>query len=362
MRIGLVVYGDLHAVTGGNVYDQKLVDHLRAHGHDVELISLPVGSYARHLTQNYSLSLGHRLSEGGFDVIVQDELTHPSLVRVNARLKRRGRGPIVSIVHHLRTSEEWPERQARLYRRVERRYLETVDAFVFNSETTRMSVEELILQKTRSIVATPGGDRLPALFSRSEVELRAREAGDRRLLFVGNLIPRKGLHVLVDALAALDSDQWQLEVVGRADVAPDYVRQLHQQCETHGLSDRIRFLGALEGDALAERYRASQALVVPSLYEGFGIVFLEAMGFGLPVIAGGGGASDEIVQHEVTGLLVQPHDVFGLSVHLRRLIEDLELLERLSITALEVFASHPTWDQSMSAVESFISQLAENGV
>ncbi len=358
MRIGLVVYGDLTEVTGGNVYDHKLVEHLRACEHDVELIAFPHGSYARHLTQNYSVPQRRKLLGASLDIVVQDELTHPSLVGINQRMKRKGGPPLVAIVHHLRTSEEWPERQARFYRKVELRYLQTIDAFVFNSETTRESVEELLQKKTRNIVATPGGDRLPALLSRARVSARAREDGDRRLLFVGNLIRRKGLHVLLDALAKLDNDGWHLDVVGRTDASPDYVRDVQRQCAAHGLSERVRFLGALDGDALAERYRSSHVLVVPSLYEGFGIVYLEAMGFGLPVIAGGGGASDEIVQHEVTGLLVQPHDVFGLTVHLTRLVEDRDLLERLSLTAFEAFHSHPSWEQSMAAIESFLIDVA----
>jgi len=358
VRIGFIFFGDLQQITGGNVYDKFLVDHLAANGHEVDLFAVPEQSYAHHLTHNTSSDLSRALDGRSYDLLLQDELAHPSLFRLNRDLKRSLGAPIVSVVHHLRSSEDWPAREKRLYRRVEERYLETIDGFVFNSETTRESVEAILQKIAWSIVATPGGDRLPALLTRSQIEERAREPGERKLLFVGNLIERKGLHVLLDALAELKDEAFRLDIVGRDDLDPDYAREMQAKCAQLGLTSKVQFSGALDGEALAERYRRSHALVVPSLYEGFGIVFLEAMGFGLPVIAGGGGASDEIVRHETTGLLVQPHDIFGLAIQLRRLIEDQQLLARLSTAALETFATHPTWQQSMTAIESFLIEVA----
>ncbi|MGH9388731.1 MAG: glycosyltransferase, partial [Vicinamibacteria bacterium] len=160
MRTGLVVYGSLEVVSGGNLYDQNLVSHLRSSGHSVEVVSIPLRSYALNLAQNFSAGLRRRLVRSSFDVLLEDELAHPSLFHLNRSLSRSAAAPLVSIVHHLRSSEERAEWQNDLYRRVEKRYLLSVDAFVFNSETTRETVESLLGKKTRNVVATPGGDRL----------------------------------------------------------------------------------------------------------------------------------------------------------------------------------------------------------
>ncbi|MEK7323802.1 MAG: glycosyltransferase, partial [Chloroflexota bacterium] len=141
MRLGLLIYGSLDTISGGYLYDRMLVEHLWRAGDDVEIISLPWRNYAQHLTDNFSSSLLARLRRGHFDVLLQDELNHPSLFWLNRSL--RGRYPIIAIVHHLRVSEARPAWQNWLYCQVERRYLASVDGFIFNSETTKKAVEAL---------------------------------------------------------------------------------------------------------------------------------------------------------------------------------------------------------------------------
>ena len=355
VHIGLVVYGQLEEVSGGNLYDQKLVEHLRDRGHDVDILSLPHGSYARHLAQNFSASLKRRLQES-YDVLLQDELTHPSLFRSN----RAATAPIVCIVHHLLSSERHAAWRTNFYLRIEKHYLETVGAFVFNSHTTRESVEELLSKKTHNVVATPGGDRLGANLTGPEIYQRALAEGPLRILFVGNLIERKGLHVLLEALAELREQAWHLDIVGSEEMDPGYSSRMQQRIDALELRSRLTLHGVLGAEQLAERYQESQLLVVPSSYEGFGIVYLEAHSFGVPVIASAAGATDEIVHHESNGFLIQPGDTFSLSRQLERILEDRALLGRLSLAALESFDAHPTWEQSMDQIEEFLKTIVRD--
>lgn len=362
MRVGLVVYGGLEVVSGGNLYDQTLVSHLRSSGHSVEVVSIPLRSYALNLAQNFSAGLSRRLVQSSFDVVLEDELAHPSLVRLNRILRRHAAAPpknIVSIVHHLRSSEDRAEWQNDLYRRVEKRYLLSVDAFVFNSETTRETVESLLGKKTRNVVAPPGGDRFSRAVTLPEVLARAAEEGELRILFAGNLIPRKGLHHLLKALHSLEGRPFRLDVVGREEVDRRYAAAVREQVRELSLEGRVHFHGALAGGDLEERFRAAQLLVVPSSYEGFGIVYLEAMGFGLPVIASASGATDEIVRHESTGFLVPPGDAWSLARRIESLLEDRALLSQMSLAAYEAFEDHPGWKDSMTSIEGFLAGLLE---
>ncbi len=355
MRVGLVMYGDVEReVSGGNLYDLELVRHLRRQSHEVQIFSLPHASYVRHLTDNLTRELIRELAAADVDVLLEDELAHPSLFHLNRRLRRGTRYPIASVVHHLRSSEDHPEWQHRFYRLVEKRYLRTIDAFIFNSETTRESVESLLGEKTRSIVATPGGDRLGPASGPETIAERALESGPLRLLFVGNLIRRKGLHDLFAALVHLTDLEWTLDVVGNRGVDPSYVEELEEQSKAAGICSHLTFHGELSDETLRERYRESHVLVVPSSYEGFGMVYLEAMGFGLPVIAGAAGAADEVVSHEVTGFLVFPTDHGSFSRQLRRLAQDRDLLSRMSLAALQSFQQQPTWDDTTRAIEAFL--------
>ena len=157
------------------------------------------------------------------------------------------------------------------------------------------------------------------------------------------MIRRKGLHDLLTALAPLRDRDWHLDVVGSLERDPDYVADIRRRARTLDLAERLTLHGTFGGSLLTEKYAKCQLLVVPSSYEGFGIVYLEAMSFGLPVIANTAGATDEIVRHESTGFLVQPGDTVSLGRQIERVMDDPDLLARMSLASLEAFRDHPTW-------------------
>lgn len=356
MRAGLIVYGSLETVTGGFVYDRKLVEYLQSNGDSVEIFPIPWRTYSRHLLDNFSGSLLRSLSRATLDVLLQDELNHPSLFRINNRLRQAGY-PIVSVVHHLRCSEIRPAWQNRLYSVIEKRYLLTVDGFVFNSLTTRETVEGLIGGGKPAVVAYPGRDRDVSALSRELVQARAMEPGPIRLLMVGSLIPRKNLHTLLNALASLPSDIWRLEVVGSLETDPQYARQVKDKIEAQSLGDRVNLLGILTGRGLAERYSSSQILANPSSYEGFGLVYLEGKSYGLPALASTTGAAHEVITHGLDGFLVSPSRPEIMAQHILELHRDRAKLARMSLAALERYEAYPTWEASAKTIRSFLRDL-----
>ncbi len=333
-----------------------LVAHLRACGDQVEVFSLPWRNYARHLLDNASTALVKRLRDGRYDVLLQDELNHPSLLNVNRTLSGRvqnRRPPIVSIVHHLRASESHPAWVMPLYQRVERAYLRSCDAFVFNSATTRDSVFALSGRAAPHAIAYPAGDR----FGAPPVADRSFD-GVLRLIFVGNVGARKGLHTLIDALAQARCE-WSLDVIGSETVEPAYAMRMRARAQTLGLADKLRWHGRLDDAQLAGMYAASDALVVPSQYEGFGIVYLEAMGFGVPVIASSAGAAREIVTDGADGFLISPEHAEALAAAIERL-SDPARLAAMRMAALARFARHPGWDAACAQIRAFLLTLTSD--
>jgi glycosyltransferase involved in cell wall biosynthesis len=354
MNIGLIIYGRLDTLSGGYLYDRKLVARLQEMGDTVEIISLPWDGYGRSLMHNSWFALQEQLRQAEFDILLQDELNHPSLFWLNKKLRGQIEYPIISIVHHLRCSEARPRWQNWLYRLVERRYLTSVDGFVFNSQTTRQVVQSLVGDRQPHVVALPAGDRFQTALATAQIEVRANKSGPLRLLFVGNLIPRKGLHNLLEAVAQLPQSDWQLDVVGDTVVSPRYTQQIQQTITKQNLGDNVTLHGPLNDEPLAEKMANSDLLVVPSSYEGYGIVYLEGMGFGLPAIAGKGGAAHEIITEGVDGFLVGDGETAVLAQHLRTLHHNRALLTKMSLAAHARFQTHPTWQQSMGQIHKYL--------
>ena len=356
MHIGLIIYGSLDTMSGGYLYDRMLVNYLQRQGENVEIISLPQGSFLSHLADNFHFRLPAQL-----DILIEDELNHPSLLSANAQPHPY---PIVSLVHNLHSLEKRPAWQNTFYRVIERKYLNSVDGFIFNSLTTRGAVIKIGGDRRTApysdkpfIVATPGGDRLGSL-SVKEVRQRAMKSGPLRLLFLANVTPLKGLHVLLEALTHPYSD-FQLDIVGSLEVDLDYAHEMQRYTTAHGLKDHVTFHGVLDGARLIEKIKQAHLLVIPSFYEGFGIAYLEGMAFGLPAIGTTAGAIPLLISDGENGYLIKPGDSKMLANHIHELAANRVLLTQLSLAALKRFQSQPTWEQSAKAIRNFLLQMLQ---
>jgi glycosyltransferase involved in cell wall biosynthesis len=355
--VGLLIYGELTPRSGGYLYDLKLVEHLRTHRHSVEIVSLPWRNYFSHLSDNFSRPLFERLRRLDLDLLLQDELNHPSLFALNRRLRPHIGYPIVSIVHHLRSSEPRSRLLNWFYRFIETRYLNSVDAFIFNSHTTRGVVEPLLTRPRPQVVAHPAGDRLHPQISAAEIKRRAQRPGALQLVFLGSITRRKAPHLIVEALAQLPRGDFELHLAGSLEVEPGYATRLQAAITRYELSAFVHLHGHLSDRELAELLRGSQVLVLPSGYEGYGIAYVEGMGFGLPAIGTRAGAAPEVVTHGRDGYLIPPGDSSALAAHLHTLHRDRSQLTRMGRAAAERFLSHPSWEESMASARLFLEHL-----
>ncbi|RLM70585.1 glycosyltransferase [Halorubrum sp. Atlit-8R] len=368
MRVALVLAGDIESESGGFYYDRRLRDRLRERGHGVEVVSLPRGSYRERLAPNLRAGrLADRLAE--FDVVVEDGLAHPSVLCANRRLD----APTVALVHMIawraRAAQETPDggrgtldrARSALGRRgvaaVERRFLRGVDAAVYNAETTRRNAA-VLGGPARNAVAPPAGDRFEPVTSASEIRERAR-SGPLEVTFLGNVVPRKGLDALVDGLARLDGRDvdWRLTVVGDRTVAPDHAEAVAESVAAAGIGDRVRFAGRLDDEAVAARLRESHVLAVPSRYEPFGMVYLEAMGFGCVPLATTAGGASEFVRDGESGVLVPPGDPRAVAAALRDL-DDRDRLAAMGTAARRDYEARPGWPETLDRVVDFLEAEA----
>jgi glycosyltransferase involved in cell wall biosynthesis len=355
VNVGLVVYGSLDQVTGGYLYDRILVDYLRECGDTVSVLSLPTTEYCLAPLQNFAIRLRRFARQHALDVLLEDELCHPSLLWAN---RASTFAPIVSIVHHLRLSERRPRQSPKTIATdgfTERSYLESVHAFVFNSRATQASVERVVGRRP-SVIAYPGADRLGATLESEEISERAARQGPLRLLFVGSVEPRKNLQTTLEALSLLPAGSWSLTIAGDLNKRPDYVESLQAVVRRRSLDRSVLLVGALDDVVLVSAFRRHDALILPSWHEGYGIVIAEGLGFGLPAIVSSSGGAVEIVEAGRSGLVVDPNDAAGIAAAVST-IADRETLKMMSLAARERYNRLPTWRESMRTAREFLLSL-----
>lgn len=344
MRIGLIIYGALDTLSGGYLYDRKLVEYLRLQGDTVEVISLSWRNYAMHLTDNLHLRLPVNL-----DILIQDELNHPSLIVAN---QRRHPYPVISLVHHLRCSELRPKWQNTFYRWVEQKYLRAVDGFIFNSGTTDVVVNRLVENRKPGIVAHPPTDRFGQPISEREIAERAKRE-ELRILFLGNLISRKGLHTLLQAVT-LQPFAFRMDIVGSLTSEPQYAKQIQEFIDRNDLASFVSLHGSLDREPLIETLKDAHVLVVPSSYEGFGIAYLEGMCFGLPAIGTTAGAASEIITDGQDGFLIEPENPTELADKLKLLQARRDVLLQMSLAARARYLHQPNWEETAGRIREFL--------
>ena len=173
------------------------------------------------------------------------------------------------------------------------------------------------------------------LFSRFEATVTPASKGDEPpgILFVGRLNAEKGILSLVEALARLSGESWRATVVGDGRLSAR-AQEVVERC---GLGGRIQFVGEAAADDLASHYQACGFVVLPSLVpESFGMVGVEAMSFGRPVVAFDSGGVTEWLRDGVNGYAVPPGDTDALAAAMRRLIRDPALRADLGQAGLRL--------------------------
>jgi phosphatidylinositol alpha-1,6-mannosyltransferase len=231
-----------------------------------------------------------------------------------------------------------------------RRSLRAAQAVITNSSYTARIVASFGIPAARIRVIAPVVDTrrfrpatgLPAL--RDRYRIRDRKV----LLTVCRLVERKGVDMTLEALARA--------VAVRPDILYLIVGEGPQRSELEslawnlGLRDHVVFCGAVSDEELPLHYHLASAFVMPSRYiekegsvEGLGLVYLEAMASGVPVIAGRSGGVPDIVRDDDTGLLVDPGSVTQLAAAILSLLTDDNLAERLAARALAFVRTPRDW-------------------
>jgi len=182
------------------------------------------------------------------------------------------------------------------------------------------------------------------------------DEGVLNLLCVANIRKNKGQEYLIEALSILSEKKIKLTLVGHIKDEV-YYRRLLDKIKNMGLEGKVDFHGFLIENKLAEAYKNADIFVLPTLLEGFGMVLVEAMSHGLPIVASNVGGIPEIIDDGDNGLLVPAASPGELAKAIKKLIEDKDLRIRLGENAFKKYGQMPLWKESF---EKFFKCLYEN--
>ncbi|MEQ1726885.1 MAG: glycosyltransferase family 4 protein [Vicinamibacterales bacterium] len=337
----VVIPGDLDTKTGGYGYDRQIIQGLRTRGWTVRLTSLP-GDYPMPAAADRATALAALAAIPDGALVLVDGLALGALPVETAR--ERARLHLVALVHHpLGLETGFDAATSRLLLESERRALESVRGVVVTSRRTTAAVESLGVPLGCVAVVEPGTDAAP--------EARGSDTGARHLLCVASLTPRKGHDTLFDALDGMLDLDWHLTCVGSAARDSAHASRLAVRASTPPLGERVTLAGELSGASLAAAYDAADLFVLPTHYEGYGMVVAEALARALPVVSTATGAVPELVGADA-GLLVPPGDAVALRTVLRTVMTDPAEFARLRAGARAARSTLPSWDGACARMEA----------
>jgi glycogen synthase len=259
--------------------------------------------------------------------------------RAGDTLARRARRPLVATIHATEHGRHqgWVERHPQAHIHGEERWLvRRADRVITCSHYMRGHVADVFgLDEARISVIPNGidpGDLVPV---DDEAALRVRFAApdERLVLLVGRLVYEKGFHLALEALAPLVRRLGGVRflVAGSGTAEAD----LRAQARDLGLDAHGTFLGWIGDDVLHSLYRVADLTVVPSLYEPFGLVALEAMASGCPCLVADTGGLREVVPNRDVGLRFRSRSSRSLGAMMERVLTDAALRDRLVAEASE---------------------------
>lgn len=345
LRLAFAYPGNLQLRTGGYGYDRQIIAGLNKLGWEIDLIALGDGFPAP--SPEVMKQAEARLSALPDDTLVMIDGLAFGILDAWAE-REAGRLKIVALVHHplaLETGVSEAD-QSRL-RQSEKRALDATRHVIVTSPMTARELAQNFAVPDASITVAVPGTAQPST-------KRSRQNQVPHILSVGSLTKRKGHDILMEALKKISDLSWYATIIGNPTLDPETTNTLTKLLARLGLAERVTLAG--ECDNLEAAYATSDIFALASRYEGYGMVFAEALSYGLPVIACRTGAVPDVVPAEA-GFLVPVDDVDAMASALRTLLSDPAERARRAEAAAKAGAELPSWVDTSSIISNKLKEL-----
>lgn len=337
----LMVPGDINTRTGGYRYDKRILEGLRARGHQVELVPLE-GNYPFPSASELEQAEAQLAALPDQSLTVIDGLAFSVMPEQLGRHAHRLK--LVALIHHPLALETGISRaQAVQLRHSETAALRYAQRVITTSQSTADSLHDYQVPAAVMVAVRPGTDAAPLASGTAPETFK--------LLCVATLTQRKAHCVLLDALSKLTDLPCMLTCAGSTERDAPTAKALFSQRERLQLHKRVHFSGEADEENLNALYQQADLFVLPSYHEGYGMVLDEAIARGLPIVASDAGAIPSTIPSGA-GLLVPPGNSDALAASLRRFMEDDVLRHAMQKAARAARHSLRSWEQSTREFEA----------
>jgi glycosyltransferase involved in cell wall biosynthesis len=318
-------------ITGGEIYNSQVIHSLIDNGSSIRPLYIP-GRKEKHLVTLHSLLtpflwLSGLLSPYNKAIIAVDSFLAPLLFLPLIVIRLFTPAKIIVFNHTIRIhlKANWLKRVISWVS--ETLLLRTGHIIFTNSKWTyeHMGMEKI----NRKVYLLPP----PITVKPKFVDRKTRRSIIINILFVGYVNERKGLHLLIDSLALCRDFEWHLRIAGEESYSPQYASLCRQMVKEMNLSDKVEFLGHLSSDSLEKELTNADIFVLPSRNESYGMVYIEAAAYALPIISTVTGVVGEVLIPGESVYTVPFDDVNALAEAIRKLSKDKALRIRLGENA-----------------------------
>ncbi len=325
--------GDINTVTGGYIYERRLLEELRAAGRDVTHIQL-AASFPDPTAQDMTEAVQALIQLPPERALILDGLVYGA---IDTDGLAQVRAPIVAMIHHpLALETGLPEdRKAHLFVTERDNLALAAHVLVPSPHTAHILARDYAVRADKITVAQPGSDKAVR---------QTRPGTPPLILSVGIQHPRKGHDVLLRALAQIADTDWRAVIVGSAH-DPQHALELARMVDDLKLADRVTLAGRVSDAALEGLYSEASVFALATRYEGYGMVFDEALSWGLPIVSCDTGAVAETVPAGA-GILVPVDDAAALAGSLAQVLSDAPLRADMAAQARKAGQTLPSWQDT----------------
>lgn len=344
--VAFAIPGDLALPTGGYAYDRRVLGLLPGLGVDIRHLQLP-GAFPSPTAADLAASRMVMQATAPDTVLLIDGLAYGAMTATT--IEAIGRA-IIALVHHPLCLEAGltRERAADLHALEKAALGLAQHTIVTSTATARTLAADFAVPPEKITIAEPGTDPAP----------RAKGSGaPLHLLAVGSIVPRKGYDVLISALASLRDKPWLLTIVGAEDRSPGTAQALIAQIAEAGLEQRVTRRGAVGDATLATLYDSADIFVMPSLFEGYGMVLAEAMARGLPIVCTTGGAAADTTP-DAAARKVVPGSAAAFAQALGEVLVDEPLRREMAQASWTAGQRLPRWEDTARIIAGVIERIA----